>query len=595
MMAQLLQVIPMEYFQAQPVAPPDDVIIVPIIPKLEVTIDDQAIDRRIDEIMYGYFGVSKRQLRGEAARLKDEAALLKKPVITNQITEKKDLPKLQPRNSISLERDLTNLVNAAFWEKDQAQTVTFINFCRSSCYSCTELMPAWEELAASKKDQASIVFIDCDDNMDLCAREAVIATPSMRLYKYSKSMPKSQGFYDTYFGPRSFDALIDFVDSYLEEATQNTRAPVIIDLESGLSVEDRTSMGSWLGIEPYNEKVVESEFASKSSSRKSIGSSSEDNVTPLVWTEEHKESARVSRFMEKLEPRADTLNEKPLPEIDLRCRIARRLSELAPLLEIHWALNSGPLNHPEFEYGYAHDLDGGDRAPDMGFRHDVETCLFRISNQGLLSPPCSAAIFDLNLCLQELQEEGPIPWYWFVLCIYGVTIFIIVGLFFQSNVQQKKLEGFHKEITLRKDVLRTVHGDAELKAKVEQALGVELGEEAMASNPMATFKKRLGCMGIFCITLPRVAILMVYMVGVFMVPQVAMAILIPTLFCMSIYGYVMHCCCSPKEEDEEQQNNNHNEEQSSLLAYPAASRPLRKPEVNKDKEEAAFEAVPVVL
>ena len=580
MVAQVPPFILPNYYQALPVAPPDALRIAPMMPKLELPIDDQVID----QIMYGYFGVSEKQLE-------PEAALINTPVIANQITEKKELPKLEPRNSISPERDLTSLVNAEFWE---ARPVTFINFCRSSCHFCTELMPAWEELAASKKDQASIVFIDCDDNMDLCSSEAVISTPSMRLY--SKSMPTSQGFwYDEYFGPRSVDALTDFVDTYLDEPAQNTRAPMIIELDPP-TTQDQDNIGAFVGIEPYYEEVVESDVSSKSSRRKSVGSSSKDKVTPLVWTEENKDAARVSRFMQKLESRADTQKAKPLPEPDLRRRMARRLTELAPILERHWAINSGPFNYPEFEYGYAHDFGADDRAPDMGFGPGVETCLVRMSNQGMLSPPCSSAIFDLNLRLQELQEEEEqVPWYWFVLCIYGVTIFIVVGLLLHSRVQQKQLKGFHKEKTLRKDVLRTVHGDAELKAKVEQALGVELGEEAMTSDPMATFKKRLGCMGMFCITLPRVAIMMVYMVGVAMVPQVAMAILIPTLFCMSIYGYVMHCCCSPKEEDEEQQNNDHDEEQSSLLAYPAASRPLREPETNKDKQEAAFEAVPVVL
>jgi len=132
--------------------------------------------------------------------------------------------------------------------------------------------------------------------MDLCSSEAVISTPSMRLY--SKSMPTSQGFwYDEYFGPRSVDALTDFVDAYLDEAQQNTRVPAIIELEP-TSTQDQNNIGAFLGIEPYYEEVVESEVSSKSSRRKSVGSSSKDKVTPLVWTEENKDAARVSRFME---------------------------------------------------------------------------------------------------------------------------------------------------------------------------------------------------------------------------------------------------------------------------------------------------------
>ena len=113
---------------------------------------------------------------------------------------------------------------------------------------------------------------------------------------------------------------------------------------------------------------------------------------------------------------------------------------------------------------------------------------------------------------------------------------------------------------------------------------MELGQEAVLMDSMASYKKRLGCIGMFCIHFLGFSMVLVFLVACFMIP-LANAILMPANLCVSFYGFVMFCCCSPKLADEESQDDF---EQSLLLAYPAASHPLFVP-------GAALEAVHVVL
>ena len=201
-----------------------------------------------------------------------------------------------------------------------------------------------------------------------------------------------------------------------------------------------------------------------------------------------------------------------------------------------------------------------------------------------LAPTCSEAILLLDSSINSLQTECHLYWDF-------LNWFFQIGLFLTSYVYLKKMKGIKEEHILRQDVLRTVYDDTELKFKVDQALGVELGREAMLMDSMASYKKRLGFMGMFCIHFLGFSMVLVFFIACAMIP-LANAILMPANLYVSIYGFVMFCCCSPKLADEESQ---YDVEQSLLLAYPAASHPLCVPETNNDKDGAAFEAVNVVL
>lgn len=278
------------------------------------------------------------------------------------------------------------------------------------------------------------------------------------------------------------------------------------------------------------------------------------------------DAGRFCGYVERPESHTETSKAKTLIEPDLR------LQYHASSLEGAWAINSGILDYPGFAGRYV-----GVHVPDMGFGQDVERCLVIMSCVYQLVPPCSEAILQLDSSINSLQTEY--HWYWNFL-----NWFFQIGLYLTSNVYLKKMKGFKEEHTLRQDVLRTIYSDTELKFKVEQALGVELSREAMLMDSMASYKKRLGCIGMFCIHFLGFSMVLVFFIACAMIP-LANAILMPANLCVSFYGFVMFCCCSPKLADEESQDDF---EQSLLLAYPAASHPLFVP-------GAALEAVHVVL
>jgi hypothetical protein len=499
--------------------------------------------------------------------------------------------------------------------------------------------------------QTEFVFVDCDEHMELCRNEHVFATPSLRLYSepgsyeeyfgnrsanslelflqdqlqhvlVSKDVPvgvygsPSEDDEEAESPVETTDAELVLPKAVSSSVVQSNKhdwfylhSPTHFDNAEG-AIED--VVGDTFGDDEYMEMeegfddiaagevyydeerapvvtlyASNSEAPKKKFKSRHNDSSSKDDVTPLDYYEwDTKEERRVSRFAEQLESQDSTSEGVP----DLRRRLSRRLTELAPVVEQHMMVKPSLVNDVDpraFDFRY-----GAPTVPNMGFTPVgwVEKCLVQNSANNLssnnLSSGCVRAVHNLQVSLWELEDREESIWWMALVGIYGFMILIFYGLFLLKRVQKKKLVSFHKDRKLRQDVLRAVHGDAELKAKVETALGLEHGldEETMTADPIASFKKKLGCMGICCLTLPRVAIFVIYMCAVVAMPALIWTVLMPTLCCMSLYGYAMHCCGSlPKDDDEENT--------AAHLGYPAAVAAQAK---TTKEDGSVYEAIPII-
>ena len=95
---------------------------------------------------------------------------------------------------------------------------SFVNFYAPWCVWCQRLEPTWEAFAEElekvegtpEEIQVDVAKVDCVANRNLCARQRVMAFPTLRLFK------DGQQFAPDYKQDRTVSALTDFVKSKLE-------------------------------------------------------------------------------------------------------------------------------------------------------------------------------------------------------------------------------------------------------------------------------------------------------------------------------------------------------------------------------------------
>jgi len=483
------------------------------------SMDDDVVDTMVAQ----FFGLPKASLTNVPS-----AAAAKKANVT----------KLEAVRSHAWREDVHSIQELFENEEDGASF--FVNFCSSACHFCQELMPAWEQTTLEMEtSNVRMIFLDCDyDTQGICKTNGVIGTPSLRLYQL-----KDYGAaYTEYLGSRTVEDLKSFVKKFDKDPTEEHHSDAIPLSESGDAdgIEEE-----WEGEEDKAESDV-AEEAEPSLVVQDDDPDVEvrDDVTPLVWDTEQEfaEARRVQEF-------ADNLREDP---------VRRRLSELKPVIARH-----------------LHE------AKQLASTENALTCLQHIDSQDI-SNECHEAVGHMVTFLADSykKDEDAAEVVSCVLLIVGMIV-LFVGLIFSKKWHLKHIKQMHKDRKMRMDVLRTVHENPELKAQVEELLGGEtLNEEVMTHDPIKAFRKKLGCMGVFCLTLPRLAILVVYLIAVMTIPSLVLYILLPTLVCMSCYGYVLRCCIGGKSASE-----GGADQPIAAIAYPATRR---------EDEGTVYEAIPVI-
>eukprot|EP00611_Tribonema_gayanum_P012261 TRINITY_DN22896_c0_g1_i1.p1 TRINITY_DN22896_c0_g1~~TRINITY_DN22896_c0_g1_i1.p1 ORF type:complete len:462 (+),score=121.77 TRINITY_DN22896_c0_g1_i1:180-1565(+) len=87
---------------------------------------------------------------------------------------------------------------------------TFVDFYAPWCVWCNRLAPTWEALAEEMErldGPVTVVQVDCDESLDLCAESKIQAFPTMRLFHRMEAI-------SDYSGDRTVEAFSDYLNKH---------------------------------------------------------------------------------------------------------------------------------------------------------------------------------------------------------------------------------------------------------------------------------------------------------------------------------------------------------------------------------------------